>query len=138
MTTNASPEIHTGGCHCGAVRYEAELDLAGGGAQCNCSVCAKINGVTTLVKPAQFRLVQGADSLSTYEWGARIGQRKFCKHCGVHVFAPGHLKEVGGDYVSIALNTLDDFDLSKTTVRYWDGRHDNWQGGMQSTPWPVA
>ena len=38
-------------------------------------------------------------------------RRYFCKHCGIHCFGRGHLEVLGGDYVSINLNTLDDVDL---------------------------
>jgi hypothetical protein len=41
---------HTGGCHCGAVRFEVELDLAAGGTMCNCTVCTKIASVGAIVK----------------------------------------------------------------------------------------
>src|ERR1700755_2793963 len=115
MTTTSTPSStknHTGGCHCGAVRYQAEIDPTAG-SMCNCSVCTKLSTVGGIVKPHQFRLLAGADALSTYEWGMKVGSRKFCKHCGTHCFAPGHLEQLGGDYVSINLNTLDDFDLSK-------------------------
>ncbi|HET9621449.1 MAG TPA: GFA family protein [Kofleriaceae bacterium] len=140
MTTpahSASPKTHTGGCHCGAVRYEADVDPATG-TMCNCTVCAKLAVVGAILKPAQFRLVQGEDALASYVWGHKIGERKFCKHCGTHCFAPGHLDMLGGDYVSVNLNTLDDFDLSKIKLGYWDGRHNNWQAGLRDTPWPVA
>lgn len=129
---------HTGGCHCGAVRFEVELDLAAGGTMCNCTVCTKIASVGAIVTPSAFVLVSGEDSLSTYEWGGKIGQRKFCKHCGVHCFAPGHLDVLGGDYVSVNLNCLDDFDLSAAKLAYWDGRHNNWQAGPRPAPWPVS
>jgi hypothetical protein len=140
MTTSAnpSPKKHAGGCHCGAVRFEVDLDVGAGGNMCNCSVCTKIAGVGAIVKPAAFRLVSGEDSLSTYEWGARISQRKFCKHCGVHCFAVGYLEQIGGDYVGVKLNCLDDFDLAATAITYWDGRHDNWMGGTRDKPWPTA
>jgi len=129
---------HTGGCHCGAVRYEVDLDLAAGGAMCNCTICAKLSGVTTPVKPAAFRLLSGEANLASYEWGSKSGQRKFCKTCGVHCFGPGFLEQLGGAYVSVALNTLDEFDRSTLKIGYWDGRHNNWQAGIRATPWPVS
>jgi hypothetical protein len=128
---------HTGGCHCGAVRFEAELD-ASAGTMCNCSICTKLGAVGVIAKPAAFQLVSGEAELSTYEWGGRISQRRFCKHCGVYCFAFGHLDVLGGDYVSINLNSLEDFDLSRTQLAYWDGRHNNWQAGPRDAPWPVS
>ena len=132
-----APKKHTGGCHCGAVRFEVELDLGAGGSMFNCTVCTRIAAVAAIVKPAAFRQIAGEDSVSTYEWGAKISRRRFCKHCGVHCFGDGHLAEIGGDYVSINLNCLDDFDRGTIAIRHWDGRHNNWEGGMRETPWPV-
>jgi hypothetical protein len=138
MTTNTtSPKMNAGGCHCGAVRFEAEIDPTAG-SMCNCSVCTKLATVGGMVKPHQFRLISGADALSAYEWGMKVGSRKFCKHCGTHCFGTGHLEQLGGDYVSINLNTLDAFDLGKVKIRYWDGRHNNWQSGQRDQPWPVT
>jgi hypothetical protein len=137
--TTATPATkkYTGGCHCGQVRFEVELDLSGGGGMCNCTVCTKISPISAITKPEAFRQLAGEDSLSTYEWGGRISRRKFCKHCGVHCFAFGHLAELGGDYVGINLNCIYDFDRGTIAISYWDGRHNNWEGGMRSTPWPV-
>jgi len=137
-STTPAPRKHTGGCHCGAVRFEVDLDLGAGGSMCNCSVCTKIAAVGAIVKPTAFTLVSGDDSLSTYEWGGKISRRKFCKCCGIHCFAFGHLDVLGGDYVSINLNCLDDFDRGTLVIGHWDGRHNNWQGGMRETPWPVS
>jgi hypothetical protein len=128
---------HTGGCHCGAIRFEVELDLAAGASMCNCTVCTKIGAIGTLVKPAAFTLLSGEGDLSTYEWGGRISRRRFCKHCGIHCFAFGHLDAVGGDYVSVNFNCLDDFDRTTVEVGHWDGRHNNWMAGKRATPWPI-
>ena len=131
------PTKHTGACHCGAVRYEVVID-ATTGSRCNCTVCTKTSVMGGGVKPDAFKVVSGEEHLSTYEWGAKISRRFFCKHCGVHCFGRGHLKEMGGDYVSVSFNTLDDYDPSEARVNYWDGRHDNWYAGARSTPWPIA
>jgi hypothetical protein len=131
-----SAKKHPGSCHCGAVRFEVEID-ASAASRCNCSVCTKTGVLGSIVKPAALRVLSGEDSLSTYEWGARISKRFFCKHCGVQCFGRGHLAEVGGDYASINVNCLDDVELRDVKVTYWDGRHDNWQAGQRTTPWPM-
>jgi hypothetical protein len=128
---------HTGSCHCGAVRFEVEVETSKVASRCNCSVCTKIGATGGVVKPSAFALLQGEASLSEYQWGARISRRFFCKHCGIHCFARGHLAELGGDYVSINLNCLDDVDPGELTPMHWDGRHNNWEAGPRSTPWPI-
>ena len=126
-----------GGCHCGAVRFQVQADLAEGAARCNCTICTKIAPTGRLVKPEAFVLLAGQESLSMYEWGAKISQRFFCKRCGIHCFGRGFLEQVGGAYVSVNLNCLDDVDPNELRVIYWDGRHDNWQAGPRPTPWKI-
>ena len=72
-----------------------------------------------------------------YEWGGKTGQRYFCKQCGIHCFGRGYLEEVGGDYVSVNMNCLDDAELTSLSLKYWDGRHDDWQAGPRTAPWPI-
>src|SRR5882724_12546388 len=126
--------LHRGGCHCGAVRYEVTIDTRSG-ARCNCSICHKVAQLGGIVVPEAFKLLSGADSITQYAWGTKCGTRSFCKHCGIHCFGDGHLKELGGDFVSINYNSLDDVDPIDVNVAYWDGRHDNWQAGTRATPW---
>ena len=133
-----APQTHTGGCHCGQVRFEVDLDLSTGGSMCNCSVCTKIAPTSGIVKPGAFTLLAGEDNLGIYEWGGKISKRFFCRTCGVHCFGRGYLAEVGGDYVSINFNCLDDVDPSELTITYWDGRHNNWEAGPRDTPWPIS
>jgi hypothetical protein len=121
---NDHTQRHSGGCHCGAVRYEVTLDATRGG-RCNCSICTKVAQLGAMVKPDAFRVVSGAESISKYVWGGQISTRHFCKHCGVHCFGAGHLAELGGD------------DPSEIAVVNWDGRHNNWQAGPRPTPWPI-
>jgi hypothetical protein len=134
---NIGPRKHSGSCHCGAVRFEVVADLGAGGSRCNCSICNKVGTLGAIVKPDAFKLLAGEEHLSTYEWGAKISKRFFCKHCGIHCFGRGYLAEVGGAYVSVSYNCLDGVELGDLKVAYWDGRHDNWYAGTRDTPWPI-
>lgn len=63
----AEAKLHTGGCHCGKVRYEVSTDLAQV-FDCNCSICAKTGWLLSPVPASQFRLLSGADGLSDYQF----------------------------------------------------------------------
>lgn len=132
-TPSTSSSNHVGSCHCRALRYEVDLPADFQATMCNCTVCLKIGARTAIVKPAAFRLTSGEDSATTY--GNAIGARYFCKRCGVHCYGTGSLPELGGAFVSVNLNTLDDMELAGLPVVYWDGRHDNWMAGPRPAPW---
>ena len=99
-TQTSTSKTYRGSCHCGAVRFEAELSLDNL-SKCNCSVCTKINGAGTFAKPDGFRLLAGEDALGSYAWGAKISTRHFCKHSGVHCFGKGHLAELGAGIMGL-------------------------------------
>jgi hypothetical protein len=129
--------IHPGSCHCGAVRFQVALDDARPGSRCNCTICTKTGITGGIVKPAAFTLTAGEESLSFYEWGGKTGRRFFCRHCGIQCFGRGYLVEVGGDYVSVNLNAIDDIDVAQLSIVHWDGRHNNWHAGPRPTPYPI-
>jgi hypothetical protein len=137
MDTTEKQKKHLGSCHCGAVRFEVVAD-ATSGSKCNCTVCTKINPTGGITKPDNFKLLTEESKLGTYIWGHRISTRYFCKECGVHCFARGHLEQLGGDYVSVNFNCLDDIDLREVDLVFWDGRHNNWQSGPRKEAWPSA
>lgn len=127
---------HHGSCFCGDVQFEAELDLTRG-SRCNCTICTKLGVVGSIVKPAAFTLLSAESTLGTFTRTPEIGTRFFCARCHIYCFSKGHLDILGGDFVSVNLNTIDGFDVTRTELVYWDGRHDNWQAGPRPTPWPI-
>jgi hypothetical protein len=122
-------KTYTGSCHCGAVRFEVEMDLAAGTGKCNCSICRKTRAWSTIVKPADFRLLAGETDLSDYQFGGKSGHHLFCRHCGVRPFGKGYVEQIGGDFVSINLAALDnasDEELASAPVRFANGRDNDW------------
>ena len=122
-------KAYQGSCHCGAVKYEVELDLAEGTGRCNCSFCAKTRWWGATVKPEAFRLLSGEKDLSDYQWASKQAHHFFCKHCGVRAFGRGNIPEWIGPYVSINIACLDDVDqaeLAELPVKYMNGRENDW------------
>jgi hypothetical protein len=122
-------KTYHGSCHCGAVKYAVELDLAEGTGRCNCSFCAKTRWWGASVKPEAFRLLSGEKDLSDYQWASKQAHHVFCKHCGVRAFGRGDIPEWIGPYVSINIACLDDVDqaeLAALPVKYMNGRDNDW------------
>ena len=121
-------QTYTGGCHCGDVHYEVDLDLAEGGGKCNCSICRKTRNWSASVKPEAFRLLKGEDALTDYQFNTSSVHWPFCKRCGVRSFGYGDIPEVGGKFYSVQLAALDASAeaLAETPVRYSNGRDNNW------------
>jgi hypothetical protein len=121
---------YRGSCHCGIVRFECEIDLAQGTSKCNCSICTKTRFWKTIVKADGFRLLQGKDALTDYQFGSHTIHHLFCSHCGVKPFGKGHMEELGGDFYAVNVACLDDVipeELADAPVSYEDGRNNNWE-----------
>jgi len=113
-------KIHTGGCHCGAVRYEVESDLAGA-IVCNCSICRKTGTVLTFVPADRFRLLSGEEFLTDYQFNRKVIHHLFCKVCGVRSFARGTAPD-GTAVAAVNVRCLDDVDLDAVPTQAFDGR----------------
>jgi len=111
---------YTGGCHCGAVRYEVEADLSHP-MTCNCSHCEKKGFVLTFVPAAQFTLLSGEDMLTEYRFNKKTIAHLFCKACGAESFGRGTDRE-GKPTVMINVRCLDDVDLSAIHPTEFDGK----------------
>jgi len=80
-----------GGCHCGFIKYEAEVDPENA-AICHCTDCQILSGGafrTALPTPDHdFKLLSGTPK--TYVKTAESGRKRaqvFCSECGTHIYA---------------------------------------------------
>ena len=79
--------IVRGGCHCGAVRFEAELPGPPVPAlDCDCSVCTRTGFLHVMVPHERLELVTGRDALTSYRFGTGAAEHLFCATCGVKSF----------------------------------------------------
>ncbi len=126
---------HTGGCHCGAVRYEAQLDLAEGTFRCNCSLCRRARSWVAGGMPEHLRIVAGEDVLGRYSATSPEHEHCFCTRCGIRVFSRGTIEGLG-PFLTVQIASLDDasYEEAKTApVIFQDGLHNNWMNPPQDT-----
>jgi hypothetical protein len=89
---------YTGGCGCGAVRFEITEPLAGA-LYCHCTRCQRRTGTAASVsarcEPGSFRVVEGEERLRA--WKPEGGAEKwFCGDCGSALFSlrPGEVPTI--------------------------------------------
>jgi hypothetical protein len=112
--------IHRGGCHCGAVAFEAEAPALVDGLDCNCSICSKSGFLHLIVPRARFRLLRGEDLLTDYRFGTGVAVHRFCSRCGVKSF---YIPRSNPDGVDINVRCLDPSTIAELRVTLFDDRN---------------
>ena len=75
----------TGSCHCGAVKIEVPFDgVFKNPRRCDCSYCSRRGAVMAGVKVEDLSVLQGADTLTLYQWGTMTAKHYFCSVCGIY------------------------------------------------------
>lgn len=118
--------IYQGSCHCGAVRFEVEAGDDVVAQSCNCSICSKSGFLHLIVPKSKFRLIAGADSLTTYTFNTGVAKHTFCKVCGVKAF---YTPRSNPDGVDVNVRCLDPAP-AKLAIEPFDGQ--NWDRHAES------
>ena len=85
----------TGGCNCGAVRYEVSEPLLRA-SYCHCKRCQRRTGAAASAQahpaPDSFRIVAGKAKLRMWKPPQGGGEKWFCSQCGSAIFGsnPSH------------------------------------------------
>jgi hypothetical protein len=118
----ASMIQHTGGCHCGRVRFEITAPANLTVSECNCSMCSRSGYLHLIVPGDRFKLLSGGDVLASYTFNTRTAKHLFCSICGVKSF---YVPRSHPDGYSINARCLDPGTVENMTVRQIDGK--NWE-----------
>jgi hypothetical protein len=111
-----------GGCHCGAVRFQAALPPVVEAQSCNCSICERTGFVHIIVPRSRFRLLDGQAALTSYRFNTGAADHLFCLVCGVKSF---YRPRSNPDGWSVNARCLDDPDELDIRIEPFDGR--NWE-----------
>jgi hypothetical protein len=124
----------TGGCLCGAVRYEILGDLRGI-VNCHCSKCRRFHGsigAYTSIKFENLSLVQ-QQSLKWFKSETDETpnvHRGFCSECGSSLF--WHPR--GQKYIAVAAGSLDDTTNLETIGHVWTSQKSGYFKIMDDLP----
>ena len=113
--------VATGGCHCGAVRWEADVPAQVTVHDCNCSMCAKLGYQHIIVPASRFRLLKG-ETIRTYTFGHHIAQHHFCSVCGVKSH---YVPRSNPDGFSLNYRCIDNDPFEDVVIEAFDGQ--NWE-----------
>jgi hypothetical protein len=111
--------VHTGGCHCGRVRFEVHAPSHLTVSECNCSICAKSGYLHLIVPRSRFRLLAGEEVLSKYTFNTGTAKHLFCSMCGVKSF---YIPRSHPDGYSVNARCLDNESVERMTVEPFNGR----------------
>ena len=122
----------TGGCHCGAIRYEAQGEALTH-ALCHCTDCRRHAGAPmvawTMYKQQSVRLTKGAPK--TY-CSSEHGRRQFCADCGTGLFYTNATVLPG--IVDVQSGTYDDPDLVPARLHIQVAERLRWMAHAHELP----
>jgi centromere protein V len=113
---------HRGGCHCGRVRFELAAPARVEVTDCNCSMCARSGYLHLIVPRERFKLLSGAEVLTSYTFNTGTARHLFCSVCGVKSF---YVPRSHPEGYSVNARCLDEGTIEDMTIVRKDGK--NWE-----------
>ena len=111
---------HHGGCHCGTVAFEVDAPARLVVHECNCSICAMTGYLHLIVPASRFRLLSGAEDLTTYTFNTGAARHLFCRRCGIKSF---YVPRSNPDGWSVNARCLDRATVESIGIEPFDGRN---------------
>ena len=109
---------YKGSCHCNSIKFEIDSDLERI-VQCNCSICIKRNAKMIMIPKENFKLLEGSESLSLYQFNTEIAKHFFCKKCGIYTH---HNRKSDPNGMGVNLGCVEGLDPMEFDVIQFDGK----------------
>ena len=110
---------HSGGCHCGRVRFEVIAPRELSVSDCNCSMCSKAGYLHLIVTADRFKLLSGSEFLTTYTFNTNTARHLFCSVCGIKSF---YVPRSHPDGISVNARCIDTQTIEALTITSINGR----------------
>jgi len=111
----------SGGCQCGKVRYEVQMDI-GEVIACNCSRCGRLGSLLAFAPLSQFKLLSGDTDLTKFEFNRHTIQHQFCARVGFSRLRSEQFPKTGNKMAAINVRCVDGVDVDALKVKKVDGR----------------
>jgi hypothetical protein len=111
--------VHSGGCHCGRVRFEVDAPAELVIDECNCSMCGRAAYQHLIVPANRFRITKGSDALSTYTFNTGTAKHLFCAKCGIKAF---YVPRSHPDGWSVNARCIDSPTVTGMKINFVNGR----------------
>jgi hypothetical protein len=108
-----------GRCHCAAVAYRLDDDLAEA-MECNCSICRRKGYLLVSSTPERFTLETPREALAVYTWNRHEIRHQFCRTCVCAPFGEGIAPD-GTAMVAVNLRCAEGFELGRLRITPFDG-----------------
>lgn len=125
-----------GGCHCGRITYEADIDPEKVGV-CHCTDCQTLSSsafrVTVRAQPGTFKLLSG--ELKTYVKVADSGNHRalaFCPNCGTSIYSAPTGDTPRDTFFGLRVGTLAQRNHLPPKAQYWARSKQDWVSPMEA------
>ena len=129
MTGTAVAEIHSGGCQCGAVRYEVRGDPIMIYA-CHCTICQRQSGsafgMAVLFDRDGLRMLGGAPAHFVRPGHGKQFRCYFCPRCGARLYHQWFTEQGDAPFLNIKPGTLDDTSWVRPGCPVWTQHAQPW------------
>jgi hypothetical protein len=117
----------TGGCHCGALRYQVTAAPLGV-YNCHCANCQRVGGgafaTNVVINPNAFEFIHGDPG--EISWTSDAGNKRvgwFCRDCGTRI---AHGLPRGQPVLTLRSGTLDDRSWVNPVADFWTTSAQPW------------